>query len=105
MRLPITYTLYIHIAPGIVQNLVCAQSSSPSLLSFSWDPPTPLGSEVVTISYQLRVSRLEHRPGTREAIQYDVYERLVDTRVSEASITGLGKDIYCRIMYILLHYL
>ena len=57
------------------------------------------------ISYQLRVqvSRLEHRPGTREAIQYDVYEKLVDTRVSEASVTGLGKDVYCGIMYVSLH--
>jgi hypothetical protein len=87
------------IAPGIVQNLVCTPSSSPSVLSFSWDdPPTLLDSEVV--SYQVRVNRLEHRPGTREVIQSDVYENFVDTR--ETSVTGLGKEIlirYCMTLY------
>ena len=69
--------------------MVCAVSSSPSELSFSWDLPTRLGSEVV--SYQVIVNRLEHRPGTREIIQSAVDEQFVDIR--EASIIGLSKDI------------
>ena len=64
-------------------------SSLPSELFFSWDPPTPLGSEVV--SYQVIVNRLEHRPGTREIIQSAIDEQFVDRR--EVSITGLCKDI------------
>ena len=64
-------------------------SSSPSELSFSWDLPTRLGSEVV--SYQVIVNGLEHRPGTREVIQSAVDEQFVDIR--EASIIGLSKDI------------
>ena len=76
--------------PGEVQNIVCAMSSSPSELSFSWELPTLLGDEVV--SYQVIVNRLEHSEGTREVIQSSVYERFVDIR--EASVIGLGKD-YC----------
>ena len=63
------YELY-HLVPGEVGNLLCAMSSSVSELSFSWDLPTLLGSEVV--SYQVIVNRLEHRPGTREVIQSGV---------------------------------
>ena len=69
--------------------MVCALSSSPSELSFSWDLPTLLANEVV--SYQVIVNRLEHRPGTREVIQSAVDEQFVDIR--EASIIGLSKDI------------
>ena len=64
-------------------------SSSVSELSFSWDLPTLLGSEVV--SYQVIVNRLEHRPGTREVIQSGIYDEFVDIR--EVSVIGLGKDI------------
>ena len=74
--------------PGVVPNLVCAVSSSPSGLSFSWEPPTLLGNEVV--SYQVIVSRLEHRPGTKNVVQSGVYDEFIDAR--EASVTGLGKD-------------
>ena len=81
---------FLSLVPGEVGNLVCAvSSSSASELSFSWDLPTLLGSEVV--SYQVIVNRLEHRPGTREVIQSAVDEQFVDRR--EASVIGLGKDI------------
>ena len=85
------YNCLSFLVPGEVGNLVCAVSSSPSELSFSWDLPTLLGSEVV--SYQVIVNRLEHRPGTREVIQSALDEQFVDIR--EASVTGLGnyKDI------------
>ena len=81
-------------------------SSSPSELSFSWDLPTLLGSEVV--SYEVIVNRLEHRPGTREVIQTAVDEQFVDRRV--ASITGLCKDIVvlkllCIIIFLILQHL
>ena len=90
----------IIIDPGEVQNIVCAVSSSPSELSFSWDLPTMLGNEVV--SYQVMVNRLEHRPGTREVIQSGVYEKFVDIR--EASVIGLGINIKIdRILVSLLH--
>ena len=69
--------------------MVCAVSSSAIELSFSWDPPTLLGNEVV--SYEVIVNRLEHRPGTREVIQAAVDEQFVYRR--EASVVGLGKDI------------
>ena len=86
--------LYMHAHnntdPGEVQNIVCAVSSSPSELSFSWNLPTMLGDEVV--SYQVMVNRLEHRPGTREVIQSGVYEKFVDN-IREASVIGLGMDI------------
>ena len=83
------YNYLSFLVPGEIGNLVCAVSSSPSELSFSWDLPTQLGSEVV--SYQVIVNRLEHRPGTREVIQTAVDEQFVDRR--EASIIGLSKDI------------
>jgi hypothetical protein len=63
-------------------------SSSSSELSFSWALPTLLGSEVV--SYQVIVSRLEHRPGTREVIQSAVNEQFIVQL--DAQIIGLGKD-------------
>jgi hypothetical protein len=63
-------------------------SSSSSELSFSWALPTLLGSEVV--SYQVIVSRLEHRPGTREVIQSAVDKQFVEQL--DAQIIGLGKD-------------
>jgi hypothetical protein len=63
-------------------------SSSASELSFSWGLPTLLGSEVV--SYRVIVSRLEHRPGTREVIQFAVNEQFVEQL--DARIIGLGKD-------------
>jgi hypothetical protein len=76
--------------PGKVGNLVCAVNSpSASELSFSWDLPTLLGSEVV--GYQVIVSRLEHMPGTREVIQSGVYDEFIDKR--EASVFGLGTVI------------
>ena len=84
------YNCLSFLVPGEVGNLVCAVSSSPSELSFSWDLPTPrLANEVV--SYQVIVNRLEHRPGTRDVTQSAVDEQFIDIR--EASITGLGKDI------------
>ena len=70
--------------------MVCAVSSSASELSFSWDVPTLLGSEVV--SYQVIVNRLEHRPGTREVIQYAVDEKFVKSL--DARVTGLGTNEY-----------
>ena len=87
----------LRLVPGKVENLVCAMSSSASELSFSWDPPTLLGSEVV--SYQVIVNRLEHRPGTREVIQSGVYDEFVDIR--EVSVIGLGK--FCYKYYIIVH--
>ena len=83
------FMFYVNLVPGEVGSLVCSVSSSPSELSFSWDLPTHLANEVV--SYQVIVNRLEHRPGTREVIQFAMDEQFVDTR--EASITGLGKDV------------
>ena len=70
--------------------MVCAVSSSASELSFSWDPPTLLGSEVV--SYQVIANRLEHRPGTREIIQSAVDEKFVKSL--DARVTGLGMNEY-----------
>ena len=76
------------IVPGVVQNLVCAASSSPSVLSFSWEQPTVLGNEVV--GYQVTVNRLEHRAGTRDVVQAGVYSRVIETK--DASVSGLGKQ-------------
>ena len=85
--------------------MVCAVSSSPSELSFSWDVPTRLGSEVV--SYQVIVNRLEHRPGTREVIQSAVDEQFVESL--DARVTGLGTNAYnyytrCMVLYKVLAY-
>ena len=79
----------INTVPGVVGNLDCAVSSSPSELSFSWELPTLLGNEVV--SYQVIVNRLEHRSGSRDVVQSSVYNKFVDVR--EASVTGFGKDL------------
>ena len=87
----------MRLVPGKVGNLVCASSSSPSELSFSWDLPTLLGAEVV--SYQVLVNRLEHRTGTTRGVtQSGVYNKFVDTQA--VSVIGLGKIIrgYCRII-------
>ena len=70
--------------------MVCAVSSLASELSFSWDLPTLLGSEVV--SYQVIVNRLEHRPGTREVIQSAVDEQFI--QVLDAHVTRLGMNEY-----------
>ena len=78
----------LSVVPGVVQNLLCAESSSPAELSFSWEQPTVRKSEVV--SYQVVVSRLEQRAGTREVIQSSVYNDFVKTK--NASISGLGKN-------------
>ena len=78
----------IIIVPGVVQNLVCAQSSSPSNLSFSWELPVLLGEKVV--GYQVTVNRLEHRVNTRELTQFQVSDYFTDTKGS--SVTGLGKS-------------
>ena len=80
--------MYVNSVPGKVGNLVCAVSSSPSELSFSWDLPTRLGSEVV--SYQVIVNRIEHRPGTREVTQSAVDEQFVKSL--NARVTGLGTN-------------
>ena len=80
--------LSLIVVPGKVGNLVCAVSSSPSELSFSWDLPTRLGSEVV--SYQVIVNRLEHMSGTREVIQPAMDEQFV--KVLDAQVTGLGMN-------------
>ena len=80
--------------------MVCAVSSLPSELSFSWDLPTRLGSEVV--SYQVIVNRLEHRPGTREVIQSAMNEQFVYRR--EASVVGLGNDILLYNIIITAHF-
>ena len=82
------YNCLSFLVPGEVGNLVCAISSSLSELSFSWDVPTLLGSEVV--SYQVIVNRLEHRPGTREVIQSAVDEQFVKSL--DARVTGLGTN-------------
>ena len=90
----VTLMLYMHAHnntdPGEVQNIVCAVSSSPSELSFSWNLPTMLGDEVV--SYQVMVNRLEHRPGTRDVIQSDVVNKFVEE--PHTSATGLGMNAW-----------
>ena len=76
-------------APGAVQNLICTKSSSSSELSFSWELPTVLGSEV--IDYRVEVKGLRHRNDTREVVQFDVDEfntEMKDTTISQR----LGND-------------
>ena len=76
-------------APGAVQNLICAKSSSSSELSFSWELPTVLGSEV--IDYRVEVKGLRHRDGTREVIQFMVDG--FNTEMKETTISQeLGND-------------
>ena len=70
------------------QNLVCAKSSGPSSLTFSWDSPTSRRSEIV--GYRVDVKGLAHRDGTREVIQFSV--TTFTTPMAEAILTqGLGK--------------
>ena len=59
------------------------------MLSFSWDLPILLGSEVV--SYQVIVSRLaiEHRSGTKDVIHSTVYDH--ETEMKQVSVIGLGE--------------
>ena len=68
------------------------------MLSFSWDLPTLLGSEV--ISYQVIVSRLaiEHRSGTKGVIHSTVYD--CETEMKQVSVSGLGE---CLILCYLLN--
>ena len=72
-------------------------SSSASELSFSWDLPTLLGSEVV--SYQVIVNRLEHRPGTREVIQSAMDEQFVESLDTRVSGLGMNEYNYRRVLY------
>ena len=72
----------------MVQNLVCAGSTSSSVLSFSWEQPSELGNEVV--GYQVTVNRLEHKAGTRDVVQDGVYSDVIETK--DASISRLGKE-------------
>ena len=75
------------IVPDAVENLICARSSSPTELTFSWELPTTLGNEVV--GYEVEVKRLPHRDSTREVVQYDVTG--FSTKMREATINqGLG---------------
>ena len=67
----------------MVHNLSCARSATPTELTFSWDLPTTLGNEV--IAYRVDVSRLGHREGTREVVQFDV-DRL-NTVMKEVTIS------------------
>lgn len=72
----------------MVQNLKCAGSSSQTELLLPWDPPTMISNEMV--SYQVKVNRLEHRPGTRKVIQFEVYKHF-NVEVNQAIISqGLG---------------
>ena len=75
--------IYSYIVPGVVQNLVCAKSSSPTELTFSWELPTVLGNEVV--GYRVEVNGLRHRAGTREVEQFDVDE--FNTEMREATVS------------------
>ena len=80
--------LCTRIVPGVVENLICAENSSPAELSFSWEQPAVLGNEVV--GYQVTVNRLEHRTGIREVVQSSVYDNFVEMK--DATVSGLGKD-------------
>ena len=80
------HNVYIYIVLGVVQNLICTQSSSLEL-SLSWGQSILLGDEV--IGYQVTVSRLQHRPGTRDVTQFTVHDHF--TEMKRASVNGLGK--------------
>ena len=83
----ITWHTYILVVPGVVQNLVCVKSSSPTELTFSWELPTVLGNEVV--EYRVEVKGLQHRAGTRDVEQFDVAG--FNTEIREATVSqGLG---------------
>ena len=67
--------------------MICAKSSSPTELNFSWESPTGLENEVV--GYRVDVRGLRHRLGTREVVQYDV--AVFNTDIKTATISqGLG---------------
>lgn len=84
----ILYTLHDITVPGVVQNLKCARSSSQTELLLSWEPPTMISNEMV--SYQVTVNRLEHSPGTRNLIQFEVYNHF-NIEVNQTIINqGLG---------------
>lgn len=74
---------------GSVQNMMCAKSSSPTKLSFSWELPTLLGNEVV--GYHIEVKGLRHRERSREVVQFDVDSFNTETR--EVTIIGHGIGI------------
>ena len=77
-----------NVVPDVVQNLKCAQSSSPTELLLSWEPPTVMGNAMV--SYQVNVNKLEHRPGTKEVVQFGIYQRF-NSEMNGATINqGLG---------------
>ena len=68
---------------GSVQNMMCAKSSSPAKLSFSWELPTLLGNEVV--DYHIEVKGLSHKIGSREVVQFDVDS--FNTEMKEVAIS------------------
>ena len=71
----------------MVQNLICARSSSPNELAFSWELPTVHGNEVV--GYQVEVKGLHHKDTAKEVIQFDVAG--FNTAMKKASVSeGLG---------------
>ena len=75
------------VVPGVVQDLICAKSFSPTVLSFSWELPTVLGNEVV--GYRVDVKGLRQRSGTNEVVQFDVAG--FNTDLNAATISqGLG---------------
>ena len=77
----------MHAVPGMVQNLICARSSSPTELTFSWELPTVLGNEV--IGYQVKVKELGYGDGNREVVEFDVTG--FNTDMNEVTINeGLG---------------
>ena len=81
---------FLYAVPGIPQNLVCAESSSPTDLTFSWDSPTSRRNEIV--GYRVDVKGLAHMDGTREVIQFNVTTLI--TPMMQATLTqGLGKNI------------
>ena len=78
------------IVPGLVKNLNCDKSPSPSELSFSWELPTELGDEVT--GYRVEVKELQHREDTKDVVPIDVMD--FSTEVGEASVNqGLGENL------------
>ena len=77
--------------PGVVQNLTCTMSSissvAPSMLSLLWELPATFQNEIV--GYQVAVKGLQHRSGTREVIQFEVYSFNTTTRAATLN-QGLG---------------
>ena len=91
----LTISLMCIIVPGVVRNLICARSSTPTELSFSWELPIVLGSEVV--GYRVEVKGLHHRDGTREVVQFDVDGFNTDRKEATISqgLGNVGLDIEC----------